>query len=158
MVARGREDGGGILHVGLVELFVVERALSVEVDDVAEVVEERWPWFECTEVALHRSGYVFLKFWLLDAAGVADGMEDELAGRFDRTDRFRPQDIGEVEPVGSRAFGRRERERLLAVSGARTAPKFALCCPARYMEARHCGHGEGFCQSKSSRANLFTRS
>jgi hypothetical protein len=61
VIAGYGEDRCGILHVGLVELFVVEGALPVEVHEVPEVVKERRCRVERCEVALHCCGDVLLK-------------------------------------------------------------------------------------------------
>ncbi len=85
MIAGDGDDGRGIETIGFEELIVVVRRFAEVVDDIAEVEEERRyiGRIGFGEVGDHLVGDKRLRSWPLDAAGVTDGVEDDLAGLLD---------------------------------------------------------------------------
>ena len=102
VVAGERDDRRGIVAIWLVELVVVVGTLAEAVDDVAEMEEEarRVVGVGVVEVGGHLVGDAVLRLRSARAAGIADGVEDELAGRFDGVDRLliAVEQVGEGEP------------------------------------------------------------
>ena len=107
VVAGDRDDRPRVAGVGLVELRVVLARLAVEVDDVAEVVEERRRLRRALEVAGHVERDDLLRVSVLDPARVADGVEDEPAREL--LGLSRGDDALERQPVGVGADRRRQR-------------------------------------------------
>ena len=82
VIARDRDDRRGIVAVWFVELIVVIRGFAEVVDDVAEMIEERRHvgGVGFSEVRDHFVGDEVLGVGTFRAAGIADAMEDDLAG------------------------------------------------------------------------------
>ena len=82
VVAGDGEDGGHVVTERLVELVVVVGGFAEVIDEVAEVVEEAGDvgGVGLGEVGDHLVGDEALGGGAGDAAGVADGVEDDLAG------------------------------------------------------------------------------
>ena len=102
MISGNCEDRREVVLVRLIKLSEVLRRLTVEVDAIAEQVEEsRIGFGMCgvlAKVALHAVRDELLRHGIFDAADVAIDVEDEGLGLLDRGDLRRRQHRGEVEP------------------------------------------------------------
>ena len=79
VVARDCDNGRGVGIVRFVELAVVFAQLAVEIDDVAQMVEETWLGSRQAQIGLHRIDNVCLVVRVFYAAGVTRTVKDDLA-------------------------------------------------------------------------------
>src|SRR5262245_8460159 len=98
MVSRNGDDRRVVVEIRLVALRPVICACSVVVDDVTQVVEERRPLrrLGVRDIVAHEARYTFNVSGSIYAAGIADGMKNELAAVLDTLQRGRIEDCIET--------------------------------------------------------------
>jgi hypothetical protein len=112
------ENRRRIVAIGIVKLIVIVLRFTEAVNNVAQVIEERWNRFRIglVEIADQPVGDQILVIGSASAAGVADGVKHNLTGALDlRNDRWAncAQRVGQFDNWLSLAFHDRKGPRAL---------------------------------------------
>src|SRR5262249_40307644 len=119
MVPWNGEDGSRVVLVGMIELVVILRVLSLIVDNIPQMVEERRLFRELGGLDLprHVVGDIFLSAAAADAAGITDHVEGDLTRLLDSS-RAVGQNGGEVQMIRCILRPHRRRLKTLAAFAA----------------------------------------